>query len=75
MYNKKFYINGTWTQPSAIKYLDVINPANEEVITQICLEIEKDVNDAVSSMKNAFNSFSVTSKEERLEIFENYGSI
>ena len=70
MYNKKFYINGTWTQPSAIKYLDVINPANEEVITQICLGNEKDVNDAVSSAKNAFNSFSVTSREERLEIFE-----
>ena len=70
MYNNQFYINGKWVEPSENKQLDVINPANEDVITQIYLGNKKDVDDAVSAAKNAFNNFSVTSREERLEIFE-----
>ena len=70
MYNNQFYINGKWVEPSENKKLDVINPANEDVITQIYLGNKKDVDDAVSAAKNAFNNFSVTSREERLEIFE-----
>ena len=70
MYNNKFYINGKWVEPSENNQLDVINPANEDVITQIYLGNKKDVDDAVSAAKNAFNNFSVTSREERLEIFE-----
>ena len=68
--NKKFYINGEWVNPISPKTLEVINPANEEVITEISMGSEEDVNIAVSAAKNAFTSFSQTTREERLALFE-----
>tara|TARA_B100001029_G_scaffold93754_1_gene76935 strand:- start:295 stop:432 length:138 start_codon:yes stop_codon:yes gene_type:complete len=35
--NKKFYINGQWVDPISPKALEVINPANEEAITEISM--------------------------------------
>ena len=32
--NKKFYINGEWVDPISPKTLGVINPANEEIISE-----------------------------------------
>ena len=32
--NQKFYINGQWVNPNSVQLLDVINPANEEVISE-----------------------------------------
>ena len=68
--NKKFYINGQWVDPVSPKTLEVINPANEEAITEISMGSEEDLNKAVSAAKNAFVSFSRTSREERLALFE-----
>lgn len=68
--SKNFYIDGKWVEPSNNNYLDVINPANEEVITKISLGNESDVNKAVKAAKNAFNTYSTTSREERLSILE-----
>ena len=33
--NKNFYINGEWVNPVSPKTLNVINPANEEIISEI----------------------------------------
>ena len=68
--NKKFYINGEWVDPITPKTLGVINPANEEIISEISLGSKEDINKAVAAAKKAFKTFSVTSKEERLELFE-----
>ena len=68
--NKKFYINGEWVDPISPKTLDVINPANEEIVSEISLGSEADVNKAVAAAKKAFLTFSLTSREERLELFE-----
>ena len=68
--SKNFYIDGKWVEPSNSNYFDVINPANEEVITKISLGNESDVNKAVKAAKNAFNTYSTTSREERLSILE-----
>jgi len=67
---KKFYINGEWVDPVSPKTLNVINPANEEIISEISLGSEEDVNKAVDAAKKAFLTFSLTSREERLELFE-----
>ena len=45
----KFYINGEWVEPNDPKPLDVINPANEEVLGQIMLGNAHDVNNAVAA--------------------------
>jgi len=68
--NKKFYINGEWVDPISPKTLAVINPANEEIVSEISLGSEEDVNKAVAAAKKAFLTFSLTSREERLELFE-----
>ena len=64
--NRKFYINGQWVEPAIANDFDVINPANEEVCATISLGSEADTNAAVAAAKEAFVSYSQTSKEERL---------
>ena len=64
----QFYINGEWVDPIDPKSLDVINPATEEVIGKIAMGNSQDVNKAVAAAKEAFESFSQTTKEERLAL-------
>ena len=64
----QFYINGEWVDPVDPKHLDVINPATEEAIGKIAMGNSKDVDKAVAAAKEAFESFSQTSKEERLAL-------
>jgi aldehyde dehydrogenase (NAD+) len=67
---KQFYINGEWVDPATPKDCDVINPATEEVCGRISLGSEADVNKAVEAAKVAFESFSRTSRQERIELLE-----
>ncbi|HEX3701443.1 MAG TPA: aldehyde dehydrogenase family protein [Phenylobacterium sp.] len=64
----KFYIDGQWVDPVEKKTLDVINPATEAVCGKIALGNAKDVDKAVKAAKAAFDSWSQTSREERLEV-------
>ena len=66
----KFYINGEWVEPSTTDTLDVINPATEEPIGQIAMGGAEDVNRAVAAAKAAFESYSLTSKDERVALLE-----
>ncbi|WP_454717957.1 aldehyde dehydrogenase family protein [Caulobacter segnis] len=66
----KFYIDGAWVDPATPKPLDVINPATEEVAGVISLGSEADVDKAVRAARKAFDSFSQTSREERIDILE-----
>ncbi|MCB1687535.1 MAG: aldehyde dehydrogenase family protein [Halioglobus sp.] len=67
---KQFYINGKWVDPVKPNDCDVINPATEEVCGRISLGSEADVNAAVEAAKVAFESFSRTSRQERIELLE-----
>jgi aldehyde dehydrogenase (NAD+) len=64
----QFYIDGRWVEPTERKTLDVINPATEEPIGRIAMGNEKDVDTAVVAAQKAFESFSQTTREERLEL-------
>ena len=66
----KFYIDGQWVDPVAPKTLDVINPANEEVAGHISLGSEADVDKAVKAAQKAFETYSQTTREERIELLE-----
>jgi aldehyde dehydrogenase (NAD+) len=68
--NKQFYINGEWVDPVTPNSFDVINPATEEVCAQISMGSEADVNKAVAAAKAAFESYSRTSRQERIELLE-----
>jgi|TARA_B110001450_G_scaffold93253_1_gene88423 aldehyde dehydrogenase (NAD+) len=64
----KFYINGEWVAPLSTEMLDVINPATGGVIGKIAMGNKADVDTAVAAAKEAFKTFSKTSKEERLAL-------
>ena len=66
----KFYINGEWVQSDSNELIDVINPANEEVIGQVTAGTKKDINDAVTAASEAFISFSKSTQEERIELLK-----
>ncbi len=65
-----FYINGKWVEPSTSKTLDVINPATEKSIGPVAMGGKEDVDKAVAAAAAAFDSYSQTSREERVELLE-----
>jgi aldehyde dehydrogenase (NAD+) len=66
----KFYIDGKWVDPITPKTLDVINPANEEVAGRISAGSAADVDKAVAAARKAFETYSQTTREERLELLQ-----
>jgi len=67
---KKFYINGKWVNPTITNDFEVINPSNEEPCAVISLGDSADTNAAVLAAKNAFISWSKTTKEERMVLLK-----
>ena len=68
--SKQFYINGQWVEPSTTDTLAVINPATEQPIESIAMGGADDVDAAVAAAKAAFETFSLTSKDERLALLD-----
>ena len=66
--HQKFYIDGAWVEPSQAKTRTVINPANEQPLYDIALGNADDVNKAVAAARRAFETFSQTSREERIAL-------
>jgi aldehyde dehydrogenase (NAD+) len=66
----KFYIDGRWVEPVVAKTLDVINPATESVAGRISMGSAADVDAAVKAARRAFESYSVSSVEERIALLE-----
>ncbi|XAH21111.1 aldehyde dehydrogenase family protein [Xylophilus sp. GW821-FHT01B05] len=68
--NLQFYIGGSWVQPASDTVLDVINPADESVVGKVALGDASDVDKAVSAARQAFETYSSTSVEERIALFD-----
>ena len=66
----QFYIDGQWVDPVEPRTLDVVNPATEEAYGRISLGSAADVDNAVAAAKRAFESFSQTTREERIELLQ-----
>ncbi|UOQ50459.1 aldehyde dehydrogenase family protein [Gracilibacillus caseinilyticus] len=72
MYNyTKQFINGEWIESTGNETIAVINPASEEKIGTIGSGTQEDLDKAVQAAKEAFPSFSQTSREERVQLLEN----
>ncbi len=69
-HNLQFYIDGAWVDPVAPRVLDVINPATEAPFTQIAIGTAADVDHAVAAARRAFESFSQTTRAERLTLLK-----
>ena len=66
----QFYIDGEWVDPVEPRTLDVVNPATEEVYGRISLGSEADVDKAVAAAQRAFETYSLTSREERCDLLQ-----
>ena len=69
---KNFYINGSWVAPKNQKDIQVINPATEKSCAVISLGGKEDINDAVLAAKEAFKTWGFSSKQERVELLEDF---
>ena len=67
----QFYIDGRWVDPSGeARPFAVINPATEEPIARIALGSAKDVDLAVAAARRAFETFSQTTREQRIDLLK-----
>jgi len=66
----KFYIDGKWVDPIELKTTNTTNPATEEVSGTIALGSAEDVDRAVKAARKAFNTWSKTTREERVKVLE-----
>jgi len=64
----KFYIDGAWQDPVSRRTLPVTNPANEERLYEIALGSKADLDKAVAAARRAFETYSLTNREERVEL-------
>src|SRR6187551_2891000 len=64
----QFYIDGAWVDPAVKKSTLVVNPATEEAMYEIALGSKADVDKAVAAAKRAFETYSQTSREERVAL-------
>jgi aldehyde dehydrogenase (NAD+) len=69
-HHHEFFINGKWVQPKGDRTIDVINPATEQVAATIALGNKEDVDLAVEAARNAFVTYSQTTREERIALLE-----
>jgi len=66
----QFYIDGQWVDPAEPRTMDVVNPATEEVYGRISIGSSADVDVAVTAANRAFEAFSQTSREERIDLLQ-----
>ena len=64
----EFYINGEWVSPLSSDDMPVMNPANGARIGTVALGNAADVDRAVAAATTAFETFSQTSKQDRLAL-------
>jgi aldehyde dehydrogenase (NAD+) len=66
----QLFIDGKWTPGSSGEFMEVINPANQEVVARVPRGNQEDVDKALSSARNAFESgvWSGKSVEERAQV-------
>jgi aldehyde dehydrogenase (NAD+) len=62
------YIDGAFVDSHGREVMDSISPTNGKVIGRVTLGDEQDARQAIAAAKRAFESFSLTTKEERSAI-------
>jgi aldehyde dehydrogenase (NAD+) len=66
----RLYVGGQWVDPNGSATIDVINSTTEEVMGRIPEGTPEDVDRAVTAAREAFESWSQTSREERAGYLE-----
>lgn len=63
----KIYINGEFVKPKGNQVFDLISPTTNQLIGQVTLGNKQDAQDAIAAAKEAFKTFSQTTKAERID--------
>jgi aldehyde dehydrogenase (NAD+) len=66
----EFYIDGKWVEPTEPKTRGVENPATEQVCGKVALGSPADVDRAVAAARRAFADWSMTSRDQRLDVLQ-----
>ncbi|MBM0046453.1 aldehyde dehydrogenase family protein [Anaerococcus sp. mt242] len=66
--NEKLYINGEYIDSTSGEFIDVENPATEEIFAKIPSANEEDINKAVDAAYEAFKTWSKTPLSERVDL-------
>ena len=64
------YINGKFVTPHGTQVVDLVNPTNNTVIGKVTMADEIDTRQAIAAAKEAFNTFSQSSKEYRMDCLQ-----
>src|SRR5580698_6797474 len=64
------YINGQFVTPHGTQIVDLVNPTDNKVIGKVTMADEIDARKAIGAAKEAFNSFSQSCKEYRMELLQ-----
>ena len=67
----QFYINGAWVESDSSEKIEVINPANEELVGHVSAGTKSDIDKAVKAANQAFTTYQHTSKNDRIELLNN----
>src|ERR1700757_3443740 len=64
------YINGQFVTPHGIQVVDLVNPTDNTVIGKVTMADEIDARKAIAAAKEAFKTFSQSSKEYRMGLLQ-----
>src|SRR5258706_12952932 len=64
------YINSQFVTPHGTQVIDLVNPTNNRVIGKVTMADEIDTRHAIAAAKDAFNTFSQSSKEYRMDCLQ-----
>src|SRR5437762_9622810 len=64
------YISGQFVTPHGTQVVDLVNPTNNRVIGKVTMADEIDTRHAIAAAKDAFNTFSQSSKEYRMDCLQ-----
>lgn len=71
----KFYIGGAWVEPVGTGSFELVNPATETPFAHVRLGAVEDVDRAVAAARQAFATFSVSTKAERIALLERIAEV
>jgi aldehyde dehydrogenase (NAD+) len=66
----KIYVNGAFVKPHGTATFDLINPTSQELLGKVTLADATDAQMAIAAAKEAFKTWSKTTKEERIGYLE-----
>jgi malonate-semialdehyde dehydrogenase (acetylating)/methylmalonate-semialdehyde dehydrogenase len=69
------FVNGKFVNPNSTKTLDVVSPIDGNHLSTVPLSNVKDLDEAVTSAKKAFDTWSKTPIKERVQVFFRYKTL